>query len=67
LIRLSGERAMPKPYSIDLRGRVVEEVESGASIGKTTLRFPRRARNSTDRNASTKPANMMAPERLIES
>jgi transposase len=25
------ERAMPKPYSIDLRARVIEEVETGAS------------------------------------
>ena len=25
------ERAMPKPYSVDLRARVIEEVETGAS------------------------------------
>jgi hypothetical protein len=28
---LFGERAMPKAYSIDLRARVIEEVETGAS------------------------------------
>src|SRR5262245_47657292 len=28
---LFGERAMRKPYSIDLRARVIEEVETGAS------------------------------------
>jgi transposase len=39
LIRLSGERAMPKPYSIDLRGRVVEEVESGASRREAAVRY----------------------------
>jgi transposase len=30
LIRI-WERAMPKPYSVDLRTRVIEEVETGAS------------------------------------
>jgi transposase len=30
LIRF-GERAMPKPYSVDLRARVIEAVETGAS------------------------------------
>ena len=39
MIRLSGERAMPKPYSIDLRGRVVEEVESGASRREAAERY----------------------------
>jgi transposase len=30
---------MPKPYSIDLRGRVVEEVESGASRREAAERY----------------------------
>ena len=36
---LLGERAMPKPYSIDLRGRVIEEVESGASRREAAERY----------------------------
>jgi transposase len=36
---LLGERAMPKPYSIDLRGRVVEEVVSGASRREAAERY----------------------------
>jgi transposase len=31
LIRFLGDRAMPKAYSVDLRARVIEEVETGAS------------------------------------
>jgi transposase len=34
-----GERAMPKPYSIDLRGRVIEEVETGASRREAAERY----------------------------
>jgi transposase len=30
---------MPKPYSIDLRGRVIEEVESGASRREAAERY----------------------------
>jgi putative transposase len=30
---------MPKPYSIDLRGRVIEDVESGASRRETAERY----------------------------
>ena len=30
---------MPKPYSIDLRGRVIEEVENGASRREAAERF----------------------------
>jgi transposase len=30
---------MPKPYSIDLRSRVVEEVESGASRREAAERY----------------------------
>lgn len=33
------ERAMPKPYSIDLRGRVIEEVETGASRREAAERY----------------------------
>ena len=36
---LLGERAMPKPHSIDLRGRVIEEVESGASRREAAERY----------------------------
>ena len=36
---LLGERAMPKPYSIDLRDRVIEEVESGASRREAAERY----------------------------
>lgn len=35
----SGSEGMPKPYSIDLRGRVVEEVESGASRREAAERY----------------------------
>jgi transposase len=34
-----GERAMPKPYSIDLRGRVIGEVETGASRREAAERY----------------------------
>jgi transposase len=30
---------MPKPYSIDLRGRVIEEVKSGASRREAAVRY----------------------------
>ena len=30
---------MPKPYSIDLRGRVIEEVETGASRREAAERY----------------------------
>ena len=30
---------MPKPYSMDLRGRVIEEVESGASRREAAERY----------------------------
>jgi transposase len=30
---------MPKPYSIDLRGRVIEDVESGASRREAAERY----------------------------
>src|SRR5262245_16560204 len=33
------ERAMPKPYSVDLRARVVEEVETGASRREAAERY----------------------------
>src|SRR5262245_16790194 len=33
------ERAMPKPYSVDLRARVIEEVETGASRREAAERY----------------------------
>src|SRR5262245_59395206 len=33
------ERAMPKPYSVDLRSRVIEEVETGASRREAAERY----------------------------
>src|SRR5262245_20003580 len=33
------ERAMPKPYSIDLRARVIEDVETGASRREAAERY----------------------------
>ena len=33
------ERAMPKPYSVDLRARVIEDVESGASRREAAERY----------------------------
>src|SRR5262249_265561 len=33
------ERAMPKPYSVDLRARVIEDVETGASRREAAERY----------------------------
>ena len=33
------ERAMPKPYSVDLRARLIEEVETGASRREAAERY----------------------------
>ena len=33
------ERAMPKPYSVDFRGRVIDEVETGASRREAADRY----------------------------
>src|SRR4029450_11102801 len=33
------ERAMPKPYSVDLRARVIEDVEAGASRREAAERY----------------------------
>jgi len=36
---LFGARTMPKPYSMDLRGRVIEEVATGASRREAAERY----------------------------